>query len=109
LVTFVYHQSKQVMKKKTYPESKEIMFLKADINYTEFHLINGKKIVSSYTLLRYQEVHQSFLRINKSHLLNPLYVAKVNCHGNEREVQLKNGKLIKVSRRRRDVLKTIYQ
>lgn len=86
-----------------YP-SNEIIYLRGIENYTELYLVNGEKVVSSYTLLRYQERHTNFLRVNKSHLLNPRFVAKVHSMGNEREVELKSGKVVKVSRRRRDVL-----
>ena len=51
------------MTKTNYPESNEILFLRGDINYTEFHLVNGRKVVSSFTLLRYEEKFEGFVRV----------------------------------------------
>lgn len=82
----------------------DIAFLRASVNYTEFHLTDGRKIMSSYTLTRHENWIKSFLRINKSYLINPTYIEKVNTIGSKREVQLKSGECIRVSRRRRGVL-----
>jgi len=52
----------------THPKSEDIMYLKADINYTEIHLKNGRKVVSS-TTLKYHAANnqlQEFVRISKS-------------------------------------------
>lgn len=86
------------------PPVQDIAFLRASVNYTEFHLTDGRKIVSSYTLIHHENQIKSFLRINKSYLINPTYIEKVNAVGSKREVQLRNGECIRVSRRRRGVL-----
>ncbi len=92
------------MKRIEYPSEKEILFLKGVVNYTEFHLKDGKKYVSSFTLKRHQEHHDVFLRVSKSHLLNPDFIMTIKTDGSEKTVILKNGSRIKVSRRRHDVL-----
>jgi two-component system LytT family response regulator len=92
------------MKRLQYPPENEILFLKGVVNYTEFHLKNGRKEISSFTLLRHQERHSHFLRVNKSHLLNPDYINKVISDSEGKTVVLKNGNRIKVSRRRIYVL-----
>lgn len=86
------------------PPVQDIIFLRASINYTEFHLSDGRKIISSYTLTRHENRIEGFLRINKSYLINPIYIDKVNAIGSKKEVQLKNGERIVVSRRRRNIL-----
>ena len=86
------------------PSLQEVVFLRASVNYTEFHLSNGRKMISSYTLIYHQNLIEGFLRISKSHLVNPNYIERVNSHGKKKEILLKNGEWIKVSRRRRKIL-----
>lgn len=96
---------KVMMIKTNYPQSNEILFLRGDINYTEFHLVDGKKLVSSSTLLKHQEKLISFLRVSKSHLVNPDFVKNVAYEGTYAQVELMNGNLLKISRRRIDHVK----
>jgi DNA-binding LytR/AlgR family response regulator len=93
------------MKRLKLPESKEIIYLKGVVNYTEFYLFNGRMIVSSSTLKKHENVLDGFLRVSKSHLINPFFVKKVHDYEFEKEIELRNGNRVKVSRRRRDVLK----
>ncbi len=85
----------------------EIIFLKADSNYTEFHLLNGKKQLSPRTL-KHHENSQSmrhFVRVNKSFLLNPSYIDSINrARSAAVMVRLVDGTEVVVSRRRHDVL-----
>lgn len=90
------------MKRKQQPKIHEIIYLKGVQNYTELFLSNGKKIISSYALLRHQEKLNGFLRVSKSHLLNPHFIAKINTVGSTKEVQMQSGKRVKVSGRRRN-------
>jgi two-component system LytT family response regulator len=83
----------------------EIVFLRGSVNYTEFHLTYGRKRMSSYTLLYHENHMEGFLRISKSYLVNPDFIEKVNSNGRGKEILLKNGMSIKVSRRRKQVLK----
>lgn len=83
----------------------DILFLRGAVNYTEVHLTNGRKIMSSYSLIHHQNQLEGFLRIDKSFLVNPYFIEKINSIGTQKEVQLKNGERIKVSRRRKGVLK----
>ena len=93
------------MMRLNYPQSNEILFLKGDINYTEFHLVDGKKIVSSSTLLKHQEKLISFIRVSKSHLVNPVFVKNMEHQGAYAQIELLNGNHLKVSRRRIDYVK----
>lgn len=84
------------------PKNKEIAYLEADINYTIFHLHDGKKLVSSFTLKRYQEDSRmaGFLRVHKSYLLNPAFVKSVEKEGKTATVTMQDGTSLKVSRRK---------
>jgi hypothetical protein len=46
------------MKTLANPESINIIYLEADINYTTFHLIDGSKLISSFTLKRMKQKHK---------------------------------------------------
>ncbi len=88
-------------------EPQRILYLRGVVNYTEFYFKDGKKFVSSFTLKHHQESLSHFLRVSKSHLLNPSSIKRIHYYGSEREVELNTGKRVKVSRRRRIVLESI--
>ena len=85
----------------------DIVYLKADANYTQFYLKNGKKIVSAFTLKRHEadERLKGFLRLNKSYLVNQQYISQYSTQLNQITVYLTNGCEIKVARRRRLAIK----
>jgi DNA-binding LytR/AlgR family response regulator len=91
------------MIKINYPQSNEILFLRGDINYTEFHLVDGKKMVSSTTLLRHQERLDGFLRVSRKHLVNPEYVKEFRKEHKIHFVVLLSGHELKVSRRKKNM------
>lgn len=107
LFSFGESNNSPKMKRLQYPPENEILFLKGVVNYTEFHLKNGRKEISSFTLLRHQERHEQFLRVNKSHLVNPNCILKITQKGTCKELILNNGARVKVSRRRTEVLNQI--
>jgi DNA-binding LytR/AlgR family response regulator len=86
------------------PNPQDILFLRGDINYTEFHLVNGKKVVSSTTLLRHQERLDGFLRVSRKHLVNPEYIKQIESNRGIRQVLMFNGEWIAVARRRKGSL-----
>ncbi len=86
------------------PSPQDILFLRGDINYTEFHLVNGKKVVSSTTLLRHQEKLDGFLRVSRKYLVNPEYITEIENRHGVRQVLMLNGERIVVARRRKDSL-----
>lgn len=90
------------------PINNEITYLEADINYTIFHLENGKKIVSSSTLKKYETDTQlhGFLRVHKSFLLNPNFIKNFNQIGRKATIQLTTGKVLEVSRRKLSMVKS---
>jgi DNA-binding LytR/AlgR family response regulator len=96
------------MNKINYPKSSEILFLRGDINYTEFHLVDGKMIVSSFTLKKHEECLEGFLRVSKKHLVNPKYIKELAQTGVNVQLELLNGNAIKVARRRVGLVKSSF-
>lgn len=90
------------------PNSNEITYLEADINYTIFHLKNGDTFVASFTLKKYETDNNlaGFLRVHKSFLLNPTFIKHYEQQGKKATIQLSTGKILKVSRRKIGLVKT---
>lgn len=91
--------------------SQDILYLKADINYTEFYLSDGKKIISSSTLKHHEadERLKDFLRVSKSYLVNKLYIGQYMAHHKDVRLYLTNGHEIKVARRRCVAIKRVLE
>ena len=89
------------------PQYTNILYLEADVNYTIFHLIDGRKIVSSFTLKKYEQKHElgTFLRVSKSCLLNPDFIKNCQRQGNKTLIELSSGKIVQVSRRKVGLVK----
>ncbi len=62
-----------------YIETKDVLFLLADNNTTEFHLKDGK-VINAYKTLKFfeQKLPKNFLRIHKSYVVNTNYVSRIN-------------------------------
>lgn len=97
------------MTRNIYPQSQEIAYLKADINYTIFYLQNGRKLVSSTTLKHHEAQTQlvGFLRVNKSHLLNPDFIRSISKVGKKVTVKLIDGNEVRVSRRKLNLIENL--
>ena len=91
------------------PKNNEITYLEAAVNYTIFHLNDGKKVVSSFTLKKYEEDIRltGFLRVHKSYLLNPEYVKGVEKKGKKASVKMMDGTLLCVSRRKLNLISNL--
>ena len=80
---------------------KEVVRLRADKNYTEFHMIDGKTVIVSTTLKTYESIlpPELFYRIHQSHLINlhqiVRYVKRYN------SVEMSDGSELEVSKRKR--------
>jgi two-component system LytT family response regulator len=83
-------------------EVDKIIRCEADLNYTKFILEGNKTFLSSKTLKEYEDllsVHNNFLRVHRSHLINMDYVLKFK---NEGYLVLKDDSSVPVSRRRKE-------
>lgn len=83
----------------------EITRCKADDNYTEFHLKGGGLVISSRTLKEYSAIleEHGFFRIHRSHLVNLKQIKKI-LRNRGTQVEMKNGDLLEVSRRKKEEL-----
>ncbi|MFM2393469.1 MAG: hypothetical protein RLZZ546_1451 [Bacteroidota bacterium] len=83
----------------------EIIRLESMSNYTKFHLLDGRVLLSSKTMGEYEEtlLANNFLRIHRSHIINLLYMKKFQ-RNNENYVLMKDGSKIEVSDRRKKEL-----
>lgn len=81
----------------------EIIFCHANGNYTAFHLLNQKKIISSYTLKQYHELltEHNFFRAHRSYLINLSYV-KMYKRGDGGIVIMQDGSEIELSRQNKE-------
>jgi two-component system, LytTR family, response regulator len=86
----------------------EIVYLKADSNYTEFHLISGQIIVASKTLKEYDGLlkNDKFFKCHRSYIVNMNMISvylKTECL-----ILLKNKAKIPLSRERKEEFKNIF-
>ena len=88
---------------------KDIVFCKADDNYTEIHLANSKKLVSK-TLKYFETIlsEYSFARIHKSYLVNINAIVKYK-KGKGGSVVVSNGKEILVSSSKKGTLLSYFK
>lgn len=82
---------------------KEIIRCESDNNYTQFFLINKRKILVSKTLKDYDEMLTpfNFFRIHKSHLINLAFLERYK-KGEGGSVIMEDGAELEVSRRRKE-------
>lgn len=90
-----------------YPERNKIIYLKADNNYTIFHLASGKRYMSSFTLKHFERKTflNDFIRPNRSFLLNPKYIDHVIEDSSLFFIKMTNGDSIETSKRRKEHFK----
>jgi len=82
------------------PIGQKIILMESCRNYTILYLENGQKILSGYHLKIYESLsdNQSFMRINRSEMINKTFVKLINFE--EFSLELNNGRRIHISRRR---------
>ncbi|MCB9225067.1 MAG: LytTR family DNA-binding domain-containing protein [Crocinitomicaceae bacterium] len=85
----------------------QIVYFKADGNYSEVITSSNKPILVAKTLKFYEDVMQGygFLRVHQSYLVNSNHILGLN--GNK--LQLKNGNIIEISRRKRVVIQDLFK
>jgi DNA-binding LytR/AlgR family response regulator len=83
-------------------KTEDILFVQSDINYSQFFLCNGRKIVVAKTLKQITEIVQgtSIVRVNRQVMLNALYIKYISITSNAPFAELIDGKTITFSRRR---------
>jgi two-component system LytT family response regulator len=80
---------------------KDIIYLKADNNTTDFYLKNGKKLTAYKTLKHYENNLPSyFYRIHNSYIVNSNYVSRINtgkliCYLDDNEISVSFSKTFK--------------
>jgi two-component system, LytTR family, response regulator len=80
----------------------EIIYLEAEVNYTQVHTCDNQKHISSFSLknLEARIINSLFLRINKSYLVNPKYVKLMRGLKRDSHIILINNLVLPVSRRK---------
>ena len=91
-------------------ETKNILYCKADDNYTEIYLNNNKKKLVSKTLKYFDEAlsQSSFARIHKSYLVNVNEITKY-VKGKGGSIVISNGKELSVSASRKADLLAFFK
>jgi two-component system, LytTR family, response regulator len=86
-----------------YVQLDEIIRLQAESNYTHIFLTNNKVFISAKTLKDYDEMlqGQKFLRVHKSHLVNPAHIQAYDRQG---ILQMSDGSKVEVARRKKEYL-----
>jgi two-component system LytT family response regulator len=88
----------------------DIVYCKANGNYTEFHLTNNKHLLSSYTLKQYHEllVEQNFFRAHRSFLINLAHV-KMYRRGEGGTIIMNDGSEIELSRQNKEAFFQLFK
>ena len=83
----------------------DIVRCESSINYTQFIMNDGSKIMVTKTLKEYDELlaPHGFIRIHKSHLVNMNAIVRY-IKGDGGWIELTDGVKIEVSRRKKDIL-----
>lgn len=80
-------------------DTDDIVRCEGDINYTKFHMLKEKKIISSRTLKEFEELlaDHHFIRVHKSHLVNKKHVRSIT---GDHRLQMKDGSVVDISKRK---------
>jgi two-component system, LytTR family, response regulator len=86
-----------------YVQIDEIIRLQAESNYTHIFLTGNKVFISAKTLKEYDEMLQGqrFLRVHKSHLVNPMHIQAYDRQG---ILQMSDNSKVEVARRKKEFL-----
>lgn len=86
-----------------YVQLDEIIRLQAESNYTHIFLEKKNVFISAKTLKEYDEILSGhhFLRVHKSHLVNP---AHINSYDKTGLLRMSDGSTVEVSRRKKEYL-----
>lgn len=89
-------------------ETKSIVRIEAESNYSTLFMADGKKIIVSKVLKQFENIlnGHGFARIHRSHLVNSSWIQLY--HFGRGELRMKNNETLKVSRRRKVEVKKIF-
>jgi DNA-binding LytR/AlgR family response regulator len=94
--------------KKYVPYEQNIISFIAQVNYTQINRLNGSVSIYAKTLKKFElelSEQKQFVRVNKSVIVNLLFVNKIN----KDAIELCNGTIVKIARRRRKDLNEIIR
>lgn len=82
---------------------KNIIFLKAEANYSQVYMTNGQKFILSKTLKQMEVIFApfGFYRPHKSFLINLSHVVSCSVHS-DRQIELTNNFKAELSRRKKN-------
>ena len=83
----------------------DVVCVSADSSYSEFHTVQGKKVVSSKRLSVYEDMLKPnlFVRVHKSHLVNLKHVTKYQ-RGRGGYLSMSNGMVVNVGESKKEEL-----
>lgn len=78
----------------------DIIRLEGESNYTRFHFINDKHLLTSRNLKEYEEIltNHGFIRVHKSHIINKYHVVSYSAEGC---LVMSDKSKVEISRRRK--------
>ena len=85
----------------------DIIYLKANSNYTVFVLQNGQKIITGFSLNKYKKLEGfNFVQTHRSFIINPLHIGTFDFENYL--LTMDNGANIDISRRRKAKLRCFF-
>ena len=89
-------------------DTNQILYLKADSNYTEFYFEDGQKKLFSLTLKRYEHTLQGiFIRVHHSYLVNQKFITTYLAK--DSKILLADHTEIPVSRSKKSIIKAYFK
>ena len=84
-------------------DTNDITYLEAHSNYTGIHFANNQKLMTSRTLKEFEDMLPSdkFFRPHHSYIINLQYIKRY-IRGDGGQIELQNGTIVGVSRRKKD-------
>jgi DNA-binding LytR/AlgR family response regulator len=93
--------------KKLKPYRQNIISFVGKSNYTTINLLDGRQAIYAKTLKKFElelSEQKQFVRVNKSVIVNLLFVNKIN----DDAIELCNGTIVRISRRRKKMFNLLY-
>ena len=89
-------------------DTNQILYLKAESNYTEFYFENGQKKMFALTLKRYEHTLKGiFIRVHHSYLVNQKFITRYQAKYSK--ILLADDTEIPVSRSKKSIIKAYFK